>query len=417
MTNSVDVAIIGAGLAGLAAARQLSIHGVEVAVLEASDGPGGRVRSDYVDGFTLDRGFQLYNPAYPEAARVLDHAQLDLHKLSGSIGIVGEGTLHSLTDPRRNLLKALSGLSPSTGHLTGKAKLARYAWQQYRRSVAEIESQPDVDALTALRAAGVDQRTIDQVLLPFFSGVFLEPDLSTSRRFLDLVLRTFVKGTPSLPRAGMQAIADQLHAALPEQSVKFHSMVRSLSGTTVCTDDGATHARAVIVAADAPSAAHLLPGVPIPAGHHVTTWYHATDRVLHDGRPTLVIDPTRSGPLVNSVPLSNAVASYAPPNFTLISSSALTSHGTEHQVRHQLARMHRAPTNSWSLIGSYSIDYALPAMSVPLQVRKPTRLSDSIYIAGDYRATASIQGAMVSGRRAADAILQDWAIPVDKVTR
>ena len=78
MADSVDAIVVGAGLAGLSAARQLAIHGVDVIVLESSNDVGGRVRTDRFDGLQLDRGFQLFNPSYPEAARVLDYEALDL---------------------------------------------------------------------------------------------------------------------------------------------------------------------------------------------------------------------------------------------------------------------------------------------------------------------------------------------------
>jgi phytoene dehydrogenase-like protein len=98
----VDVAIVGAGLSGLAAARQLSIHGFSTAVFEADSRVGGRIQSDHHDsGAIMDRGFQLYNPAYPEAARVLDHSALDLRAFSSAvISCTTHGNI-KLADPRK----------------------------------------------------------------------------------------------------------------------------------------------------------------------------------------------------------------------------------------------------------------------------------------------------------------------------
>ncbi len=72
-----DVLIVGAGLSGLSCALWLHEGGLSVLVLEASDGIGGGVRTDEVEGFLLDRGFQVFLMAYPEAQRVLDYGALD----------------------------------------------------------------------------------------------------------------------------------------------------------------------------------------------------------------------------------------------------------------------------------------------------------------------------------------------------
>jgi len=408
VAESHDVVIIGAGLAGLAAARQLSIHGVDVVVVDSSDAVGGRVRSDVVDDFILDRGFQLYNPSYPEPSRVLDHQALHLQALVPGV-VVCKGThrIH-LGDPRRKPGWALQGASRRTGSALSKMRFASYAWKQSRRPVREIERAADRDAYSALRAAGIDSTFIESVLRPFLTGVFLEPDLVTSQRFLDLVLRSFIRGVPSVPAAGMQAIPVQLAGSLPAGSVRLGTRATQVTGSRVRTDGDDLEAGAVIVATDPIAAATLLPGLTIPAGNSVTTWYHATSTTLTGGDGVLVVDGEPRGPVINSVAISNAAPDYAPAGRTLVSSSTLgtdASAEAERQVREHLAVMHGTSTRDWELIGSYAIPYALPAMLPPLQVRHPVDLGDGLFVAGDHRDTASIQGAMVSGRRCADAVL------------
>ena len=408
MAESHDVVIIGAGLAGLAAARQLSIHGIDVVVLDSADAVGGRVRSDVVDDFILDRGFQLYNPSYPESARVLDHAALHLQALvPGVVVSTGKHRIH-LGDPRRKPGWALQGASPRTGSALSKMRFAKYAWKQSRRPVAEIERAADRDALSALRAAGIDNTFIETVLRPFLTGVFLESELSTSQRFLDLVLRSFIRGVPSVPAAGMQAIPVQLAGSLPEGSVRLGVRVSETTGTRVRTDGDDFEAGAVIVATDPISAATLIPGLTIPAGNCVTTWYHATRTKLTGGDGVLVVDGERRGPIINSVALSNAAPDYAPAGRTLVSTSTLgidTSPQAERLVRDHLTVLHGTSAAEWDLIGVYAIPYALPAMLPPLEIRHPVDLGEGLFVAGDHRDTASIQGAMVSGRRSADAVL------------
>jgi len=424
MAQTHDVVIVGAGLAGLAAARQLAIHGADVRVVEAADAVGGRVRSDHIDGFTLDRGFQLYNPAYPEAARVLDHQALDLHSLVRGMDIVRRdrrdrrdrrNVVH-LGDPRSARNWHLSALSPAAGTVRGKASFAAYAWQASRLHGAQFDEREDEPAQVALARAGLDATLIDQVLKPFLTGVFLEPHLMTSRRFMDAVLASFVKGTPALPAAGMQAIPEQLHDALPPGSVLLSTPATAVGADFVDTDSGRMKASVVIVATDAPHTTKLLPGAGIvAAGNSVTTWYHTVaaselPRPLAGGRSVITVEAQRSGPVINTVPLTYSVPSYAPDGQVLVSTSALGADAErEQQVREQLGRLYSVDTSSWQVLAAYPIEYALPSMRGPLSLAPP-RFDEPVLIAGDHRATASIQGAMVSGRRAADCALHRLGI-------
>lgn len=410
---SADVVVIGAGLAGLAAARELSIHGAQVSVLEASDQVGGRVRTDHIDGLTLDHGFQVYNPAYPESSRVLDHDALDLRPLASGIGVrLGQGKLVRLGDPRKNLLKGLSGLGFATGSPIVKAKFANYALQASRSSIRDLEARPDVTAREALTSAGISGDLLEKVVQPFLTGVFLESELATSRHFLDLVLRSFVRGTPSLPAAGMQAIPEQLHAALPPDTVRLNTAVAKINNKSVTTtDDGRINAKLIIVATDPHTASSLVSGLHTPAGRSVTTWYHLADTAplaLAFGESLLLVDGTHTGPVINTVVLTHAVPSYANPGQVLISTSTLgtdTSAQTEAEVRTHLARIYGVSTRKWEQVGVYPIPYALPAMLPPFSIRQPIEIGH-LLIAGDHRDTGSIQGAMVSGRRTAQRALE-----------
>ena len=415
-----DVVVVGAGLAGLSAARQMCIHGAEVIVVEATDTVGGRVRSDVVDGFTLDRGFQLYNPAYPEPARVLDHEALDLRALVRGMDVVRTGprgrTVIHLADPRAPRAWHVSALSRSVGTVKGKAKFLAYARNVARLRGRQFDARPDEPAQVALARAGIDATLIDEVIKPFLTGVFLEPHLMTSRRFMDVVLASFVKGTPALPAKGMQAIPDQLHQALPEGTVRTSVRVHQVGSDFIETDDGRIRASVVIVATDAPTAAALVPNTDIRTeGNSVTTWYHtvpASDLTapLAGGRSVLSVDAQRRGPVINTVPLTYSVPEYAPDGQVLVSTSVLgVDAAHEAQVRKHLAYLYGSPTGHWELLARYPIPYALPSMRVPLQVASTPDFGP-IIVAGDHRATASIQGAMVSGRRAADEALDRLGI-------
>ncbi len=416
MPQEHDVIVVGAGLAGLAAARQLSIHGVDVVVLEAGDDVGGRVRTDRVDGLLLDRGFQLYNPAYPEAARVLDHEALELKAfIPGVVAQTDRGPTR-LADPRRQPRWASDALSSRSGRLAGKLRFAAYAWGTARQSPQERSDRPDMPAEVALLSAGVDPAFLETVVRPFLSGVFLEDRLATSRRFLDLVLTSFIHGVPAVPARGMQAIPEQLRDALPEGSVRCGVRVESVMDGRVSTDAGELVARSVIVATDGPAAARLLPGLHVPEGRDVTTWYFLADgdpALLTAGAPVVVVDGRGRGPLVNAVVMTHAAPSYASGGRTLVAASALGLHddaAATLAARNHLAQLYGVGTRGWEHVATYPVRYALPAMLPPLDIRKPVSLGEWLFVAGDHRDTASIQGAMVSGRRAADAALAHLGI-------
>lgn len=409
------VVVVGAGLSGLAAARYLTRRGVEVVVLEGSDAVGGRIRTDVVDGYRLDRGFQLYNPAYPEGARVLDHRALDLKPFVAGARIVlergGRRRVQRIADPRRKPSWALPSLRAGIGSPLATARFGAYAASCAIRSVPDLGRAPDVTSEQALRRAGVDRTLMETVLRPFLSGVFLESELATSRRFLDVVLKSFVRGTPSVPALGMQRIPEQLAAGL---DIRLGHRVGAVSAHGVDVVGGDAHTgEAVIVATDPASAAALVTGVHAPAANAVTTWYYRPSCApgeLADGEAVLVLDGARRGPLVNTVVMSHAAPDYAPPGSALVAASALGA--ADHperdgRVRDHLAWLYGVPTRDWELIASYPIRYALPAMPVPFALQRPVRTGGGVYVAGDHRDTSSIQGALVSGRRAAQAVLKD----------
>jgi protoporphyrinogen oxidase len=412
LPKRADVVIIGAGLAGLAAARRLGEEHLDICVVDASDDIGGRVRTDVVDGFVLDRGFQLYNPAYPEGRQVFDHAALDLRAFTAGAQIALAGRTYRVADPRRTPTWAWSTITAPLGSLRGEINFARYALSRSLRPVATLRHESDMTFHAALERAGIDAPFIDRFIRPFFSGVFLEPDLSTSRRFADLILRSFLRGTPAVPAHGMAALPRQLAQGLTAP-VHVRTTVTEADARAVRTSRGRIEARAVIIATDPRGAGQLCAGIAAPPARSVTTWYYRADvpgDSLTGGHGVLALDGQARGPLVNAVVMSNAAPTYAPPGETLVACSALGTHAdaaTEGAARRHLARLVQADTRRWDLLATYPIAYALPAMNVPLTLRKPVRLDDGIYVAGDHRDTASIQGALVSGRRAADAVLAD----------
>jgi len=320
------VVVVGGGLAGLVAARRLSGAGLDVHLLEASDGVGGRVRTDVVDGWRLDRGFQVLNTGYPALAREVDLTALDLRELTRGALVHRDGVRRRLADPRRDPLGALATARADLGTLRDRALLAATAARVASGDGRRLVDADDVAARDRLRERGFSDRIVDDFFRPFFSGVFLEEDLVTSSRFLDLMLRMFVRGRSTLPSLGMQRLPDQLAARLPAGTVHLGTPVTAIGAEEVTTAAGRVTARAVVCATDATSAGALVPGVTPPAWRAVTTVYHAapTDPL---GEPTLLLDADRRSPVVDTVVLTAVAPTYGPGDGrALVSTSVLGAH-------------------------------------------------------------------------------------------
>lgn len=409
------VVVVGAGLAGLACARRLVQAGQDVVVLEASDAVGGRVRTDVVDGFRCDRGFQLLNPAYPEVPRVLDVDALDLRSFDAGVVVARRTGRAVLGDPRR-LPSSLVGDLARGGTLRDKLAFLRWALPALG-PVEKLLAGPDDTVRRSLDAAGVngELRTVVDV---FLAGVLADDEGASSATFARLLVRAFALGRPGVPAQGMAAVPAQLAAALPDGAVRLGVTVTAVRvdgpAPAVDTSDGAVPASAVVVAAD-PVTAAALTGVEAPRMRGLTTFWHSPPVLpVVEGQARLLhIDGDRSGPVVNSAVMTAVAPSYAPGSRHLVASTVLGDHGdaaTGRAVLAQLGRLYGCSTGEWETVHVSAVPAALPAQVPPLQPRRPVRLGDGLYVAGDHRDTASIQGALVSGRRAADAVLRSRGV-------
>jgi phytoene dehydrogenase-like protein len=405
------IVVIGAGLAGLTCARVLQAAGRGCVVLEAGDDIGGRVRTDEVDGYLLDRGFQVFLTAYPEARRWLDYRALDLRTITPGTLVWKDGAQHRLSDPLRRPQDLMATLRAPVGSLTDKVRIGLLRRRVGAGALDALFARPETTTLEALRAEGFGAGMIEGFLRPWLGGIFLDWSLSTSSRMMEFVFRMFAEGDAALPASGMQAIPRQLATGLTAGTVRTGARVERIDGTTVHLAGGETlRGRQVVVATDGGTASRLVTGLAAPAWRASTTIYFAAERSPL-GEPTLCLNGSGRG-LVNTVLDLSAVApEYAPPGKSLLSVSLrgeLVQGGDERlaeEVRGELgAWFGRQAVAEWRLLRTDRITQALPRR-FPLTLPSPKPLREGLWVCGDHHATASIQGAMQSGRETADAIL------------
>lgn len=408
MSEETEVCIVGAGLAGLACARRLNLAKTAFVLLEASDGAGGRVRTDSVDGFLLDRGFQVLQTAYPEAVRHFDYPALDLKPFRPGALVRTEGRFWTVGDPRRRPRDALASLRAPVGSPADKARVAKLLRRVRSASVTELLNRPETTTIEALAGSGFSRSMIERFFRPLFAGIQLDGELAASSRMFEFVFRMLADGDNAVPARGMGALPNQLVSGLPGGALRLNATVDAVTKGKVTLHDGAEIlARAVVVAAEAPAATRLL-GVPEPASRAVSCYYFAAGEPPVD-EPLLVLNGEGEGPVNNLAVMSNVAPSYAPAGSALVSASVLEppSPSRGMAVRGQLRGWFGAAVDTWQHLRTYDIAHAQPDQSPPFPTERPVKVSDGLYVAGDHRNTSSIHGALLAGRRAAEAVLAD----------
>ncbi|MFG2744961.1 NAD(P)/FAD-dependent oxidoreductase [Streptomyces chartreusis] len=434
-----DVVIVGAGVAGLSAAHRLTSAGVTTAVLEAAPYPGGRMSTEKVDGFRLDRIGQLLSTSYPElrltpgldalalrpfAPGVLLHSDGRRQRAGAVPSAMGarraRGALHAVralaSAPRTGAARSPGQSSvprvragAPLGSAVDQARLGAALARLASSPVERLLARPELPAGRALAERGVPARTVDGFLRPLLAALLCDPELTTSSRCADLALRAFASGRLCVPEGGAEALPELLARSLPPGTVHTGVRVTSIATTSVTTaEHGEIRCRAVLLATDARTAAELLPGLRVPDFHPVTVVHHTTEEPPTTGA-SLLLDADRGGPVAHTALISQVDPTRAPAGRALISSTVL---GTpppdiDTAVRMHLSRLYGTSTARWETLAVHHTPEAVPAMHPPHDLRRPVRLLAGLYVCGDHRDTSTVQGALHSAHRAAAAILAD----------
>lgn len=407
-----DAIIVGAGIAGLTCAEEFCARDLKVLVLESDATPGGRIATDRHDGFLLDRGFQVFLTAYPEANRTLDYAKLELHRFEPGALIWHDGAFRRLSDPWRRPRHLLATAFSPVATLLDKLRMAKFRRDTTACDLEQLYERPETTTIEMLRQRGFSPTVVERFFRPFLGGVFLDPKLNTSSRLCEFVFRMFSSGDAALPAAGMQAIPQQLADRLPDGVLRLDTSVKAVNqGFVELASGELLTAKQIIVATEAPTAAKLTGDQPNGEANRVACVYFAADKPPIE-EPILMLNGDGRGPVNNVCVPSQVAPTYAPPGQALISVTALqwTDTGTlAGEVLIQLREWFGPMVDSWRHLRTYPIECALPRQIPPAlaPVGKSPRISTGVYRCGDYCDTASINGAMASGRRAAEAVLED----------
>ena len=408
-----EVIIIGGGLAGLSCAVQLADSGVDSAVLEATDRVGGRVRSDVINGFTLDVGFQVLLTAYPSCQKLLDYPALRLRYFDPGALIRQSGRFTELADPWRNPGRAWATATNPVGSVADKLRIWRLRSKTCRGSLAELYERPHQTTEQYLRDFGFSERMLDQFFRPFIGGVFLDESLSVSSRMLEFVFRMFSMGGIAVPAEGMAAIPRQMAERLPRGTINLQSSVVRLEGNRVVLANGdSLTGDHVVIATESNAAARLLELPEIQTSWNETSTLYYSSPQCEQKYKSLILRGDESGPIQTATIISNVAQEYAPPNRSLISVSLSPNNDKSHDenellAKEQLKNWFGDQVRHWELLQTYQIPFGLPAMDIDPVIRSPkVKERESTYICGDHRETPSIEGAMDSGMRTAAAILK-----------
>ena len=410
-----SITIIGAGISGLTAAVYLHKKGFKVQILEASDRSGGRIKTDVINGFRMDIGFQVLLTEYPECKALLDYKKLNLKRFLPGATVLYDGGQFEIADPFRRPSATFSTLFAPVGSIKDKINTLFLKNKLLKITIPEIFTQKEETTLSQLSKYGFSDKMINRFYKPFFSGIFLENELSTSNRMFDFVMKMFSKGDAAIPELGMEEIPKQLVSMLPENAILYNVKVSKLENNTIHTENGQVFTSdKIIIATEATSFAKNYILEKQTKSHQVTTVYFSA-KVAPTKKAVVVLNASKNKKYVNNVTvMTNLSSDYAPKDCVLIcvSCNGVSNENDEiiaKNITEELKQWYGNQVENWKLLKVYKINYALPNLEVLKDeiTEINFKINDSLYICGDHLLNGSINAAMKSGRLVAENIINN----------
>lgn len=404
------ITIIGAGISGLTTAVYLHKKGYEIRILEASERAGGRIKTDLVNGFLLDRGFQVLLTEYPEAKALLNYEKLNLKKfLLGATVLYDDGQFE-IADPFRRPSLLFSTVFAPVGSIKDKLNTFFLKNKLTNRSLSTIFKQPEIETVAKLKEYGFSEKMINRFFKPFFSGIFLENDLKTSSNMFDFVMKMFSEGDAAIPELGMEEIPKQLVQMLPPESITYNHKVTAIENNTIICENGTKFSTdKIIIATEATGFANKFIVETKQHYHQVTNVYFEA-KLAPTNKAVVILNAATNKKWVNNLTvMSNVSHKYAPKGSVLISIS-LNGIPAEDDVtlaqnmKNELKKWFGNQVDDWNMIKTYRINYALPnlnSISNELDVSQ-FKINENLFICGDHLLNGSINAAMKTGRLVAE---------------
>ena len=402
--KSPSIHIIGGGISGLIAARVLEEHGLSATIIEASDRLGGRVKTDVVDGYSLDHGFQVLLTAYPAAKKYLDFDALELQEFLPGSAIFKNGKQKIIGDPLRNLSLLLPTLFSGIGTVNDKLKILALNRRLKKKSIQNIFAEKEQTTRVYLENIGFSEAIITDFFTPFFSGIFLENKLETSSRMFEFVYKMFGEGNAALPKDGIQAIPKQLFEKLKSTTIIFNTKVKSVENGSIKLESGETiKSNFTIIATQASELVSNLKNQATLWKSCDTLYFEVAKREIKKPLIGLIAAPNT---LINNIFYhtslqTSATATKELLSVTVIDKQNLTNKQLVTEVQKELKEL--CNIDSCTFIKQYNIPMALPNLQDIQYEMLPseTRLTETIFLAGDTQLNGSLNAAMIAGERAA----------------
>lgn len=419
--SAYKIHIIGAGISGLIAAQILENHGYHPTILEATNSVGGRVKSDIVDGYTLDHGFQVLLTSYPAAKKYLNYDALELQEFLPGATIFKDHKQQTIGDPLRSFSLLLPTLFSSIGNIADKTKILKLNTLLKKKKIAAIFKTDEISTLQYLQDFGFSDEIINDFFKPFFSGIFLEPNLETSSRMFEFVYKMFGDGLAVLPKNGIQEISNQLKSNLKNTTFKFNSPVKEVKDKEIILqNDAVLKSNITIIATEASNLISNLKNQETAWKSCESLYFETDKRVIQKPLIGLIADKNS---LINNVFYHTSLATSTKNNKELLSVTVVKEHQLTDlnlilRVTEDLKRFCNIDVKKF--LKHYHIKKALPKLTnLQYEISSTeTKLKSTVFLAGDQLLNGSLNAAMIAGERAALGVIQtlEDGLIVDELT-